>query len=78
MSLFKLKNLWAQSFPEEFDERHLCVGRVDNSPAVGLGSFSGSVRVFLIAGKSPLQANLIYQNSFEGSVVAVDFISHPE
>jgi hypothetical protein len=49
MSLFKLKALWSRAFSEEeFDEKHLAVGKIGRDPAIALGNFQGKLRVFLI------------------------------
>lgn len=71
MSLFKLKNLWAQSYSEEFDSRHMCVGRIDNLTAVGLASFAGTVRIHQVFAKSPLKVDLIYENTFDSPAIAI-------
>jgi len=65
MSLFKLKHLWIQSFPEEFDEKHLSVGKIDNKPCIALGSFSGYLRVWIMTSKTGNVGELIYENKFE-------------
>ena len=80
MSLFKLKNLWSCSYPEEeFDEKHLSIGKIDGYPALVIGSFKGFVRVYLVlANDSTSDLSLIYENNFDKPVVCVDFVQHPD
>ena len=50
MSLFKLKSLWSCAFSEEeFDEKHLAVGKIGRQPAIALANFQGRLRVFLFS-----------------------------
>ena len=52
MSLFKLKPLVTKAFAdEEFDENHLAVGTIHKVPAVALGNFQGTFRLFLVEKK---------------------------
>ncbi len=55
MSLFKLKTLWTKSFPqEEFDERHIAVGKIDNKACLALANFNGILRMFLVDSSSKM------------------------
>lgn len=78
MSLFKLQNLWAQTYDEEFDASHLTYGRIDGQAALALGSYSGKLRVHQVLIKYPLQVVPIYENTFESPIVSVQFVTHPE
>ena len=53
MSLFKLKPIWAKSYSEEeFDQKHLAIGKINKKCAIVLGSFQGKLRV-LVLGRQP-------------------------
>lgn len=80
MSLFKLKNLWSCSYPEEeFDEKHLNIGKIDGHPSIVLGSFKGYVRLYILQNsKQNFQMSLIYENNFDKPIVNVEFVQHPD
>jgi hypothetical protein len=65
MSLFKLKSLWSRAFAEEeFDEKHLAMGKIGRQPALALGNFQGRLRVFVIYRNQEVEARSVYENQF--------------
>lgn len=79
MSLFKLKSLWTKVFSEEeFDERHLAVGKIGRQAVMAVGNFAGLLRVFMIYKNKEVEVRSIYENKFEGPIVDVKFVTHPD
>lgn len=79
MSLFKLKTLWSRAFSdEEFDEKHLAVGKIGRQPAIAVGNFQGKLRVFVVSKNKEVEVRAIYENQFENGVIDVKFVSHPD
>lgn len=79
MSLFKMKALATKVFAgEEFDERHLAIDFIDRQPAIALGNFQGTLRLFLISKNKEISLHSIYENKFDSGIIAVDFVSHPD
>lgn len=65
MSLFKLKPLVTKAYPdEEFDEKHLAIGTIDQQPALALANFQGIFRLLLITKNKEVELQGAYHNKF--------------
>jgi hypothetical protein len=79
MSLFKLKSLWSRAFSEEeFDEKHLAMGKIGRQAVIALGNFQGKLRVFALSKNREIEARCIYENQFENGIIDVKFVTHPD
>ena len=53
------------------------MGQVDGKTAVGLGSFKGMLRVYVMVVENSVNLSLIYENDIGQGIVSVQFVTHP-
>lgn len=78
MSLFSLKEWWSVRQGdglEEFDQRSMCLGNVDNSPRgrvkIITGSFAGALRIYQPSGSSYLPSDLLLEQQMPAPILQV-------